>query len=247
MKSSARSFREIPMKTTLKLLTTGFFSMLCAIGLSACSDDGDQDQKTNLRFINVVSDLPSVDLLIDFDLFFENVRYSENSGYFEISTDPHILQVTPSNSLTPIDETKTVLDDGTDYTYLAYGSSLSAGALLLRDDNESPGKDAFKVRVSDVAQTSQSLNLYIVEDPRTVSSIAPTAANLRFKSTTQYRAGLSGTYSIVVTNSKTGDVLGTAPAYTFSSEGVYTIILANPRGQSQTTRVNVVVIPDHVK
>jgi len=221
--------------------------ILCAVGFSACSSDGEEDQKTNLRFINAVSDIPSVDLLIDFDPFFENVRYLENSGYFEIDTNPHIFQVTPSNSLTPIDETKTVLDDGTDYTYLAYGSSLNAGALLLKDDNESPGEGAFKVRVTDVAQTTRSLNLYIVEDPRTISSLSPTAANLRFRTTTQYRAGLSGTYSVIVTDSKTGDVVGSSPAYTFSSEGVYTIIVADPRSQSQTTRVNVVVIPDHVK
>lgn len=234
------------MNKLFKLLTSALL-ILCAVGFCACSDDGEDDQKTNLRFINAVSDLPSVDLLIDFDPFFENVRYLENSGYFEINTDPHVFQVTPSNSLTPIDETTTVLDDGTDYTYLAFGSSPSAGALLLKDDNEPPGEGAFKVRVSDVAQTTRSLNLYIVKDSRTISSMAPTAANLRFRTTTPYRAGLSGTYSVVVTDSKTGDVLGVAPAYTFSSEGVYTIILADPRGQGQTARVNVVVILDHEK
>jgi hypothetical protein len=227
----------------LKLARPYFITIvLCAVGLSACSDDGGDDEKTNLRFINTISGLASVDLLIDFDLYFDNVGYFENSSYFEINTDPHIFQVTPSNSLSPIDETKAALDDGTDYTYLAYGSSLSAGAMLLRDDNDPPGDNTFKVRVIDVAQSTRSLDLYIVTDPRSITSVSPTAANMRYKTVTQYSSGRSGTYSVIVTDSKSGRVLGRAAPQSFDEKQVYTIVVANPEQGPSSTAVNVVVI-----
>ena len=224
-------------------LTACLFT-LSVLGIYGCGDDGESDDKTSLRFINTVTDLPGVDLLVDFEVYFDNVRYLQNSGYFEMNTDPHVFQVTPSNSLTPIDQVTTTLSDSADYTYLVYGSSVKADAMLLKDDNDPPGDDAFRVRIIDVALPTRSLDVYIVIDPRSITSTAPTGDNLRYKSTTSYLSGQSGTYSVIVTDSRSGEVLGTARAQNFDSKGVYTVLIADPQIATRSDRVNVVVLTD---
>lgn len=203
---------------------------MCVAG---CGSSGDEDNSTNLRFVNVVTGVDSIDLLVDLEIFFEDVGFLESSGYFDFDTDPHIFQITPSNSLTPIDETKTTLSDDVDYTYLAFGTTADAEALFLKDDNSSSGSGTFKIRSINVANSLRSLDVYIVADPADRDSVAPTEDNLSYKKVSDYRVGVAGTYSIVVTNGKTGALITTIGPQDFESKAVYTLILSDERGDGE--------------
>ena len=213
------------MKITHRLARFFSFSAVCLV-IAGCSNGG-SDNVTNLRFINAVTDVPGVDLIVDLDPFLEDVGYLENTDYVEFDVEPHFFQVTPSNSLSPIDETTTTLEDDVDYTYLAYGTPADADAMLLKDDNTPAGGGSFKVRTINVAPSLRSLDVFIVDDPSDITSATPTEDAIRYKGVSKYRYGQAGTYAVVVADSKSGRVLSTVPAYEFLSDGVYTLLLAD--------------------
>jgi len=210
-----------------------------ALGSPGCGGNGDDDNSTNLRFVNVVSGVPSVDLLVDLEIFFEDVGFLESSGYFDFDTDPHIFQITPSNSLTPIDETKTTLSDDVDYTYVAFGNAADAEAMLLKDDNSSPGGGTFKIRTINAVTAPRPLDVYIVTDPSDIRTVAPTEDSISYKEVSDYRVGGAGSYFVVVTESKTGRILATSAAQPFDSEAVYSMFLSNERGDGEGVTVTI--------
>lgn len=211
--------------------------------LAGCAGNGD-DNSTNLRFFNAVTGVPGVDLFVDLDPFLEDVGYLEGSGYVEYDTDPHFFQVTPSNSLSEIDELTTALEDNVDYTYVVFGTAADAEALLLEDDNEPAASGNFKVRTINVARTVRSIDLFIVADPNDVAQEQPTVAGSRFKQVSDYRAWRAGAYAVVAVDARTGARLGSAPVRDFVSENVYTVLLAPANGGEDV--IEVVVLDDSV-
>ena len=215
------------MKKLLSTFRPVVLTLAVLCSLSGCGNTN--DDQTNLRFINAVADLESVDLYVDADMWFEDVAYLDNSGYFNMDTNQHLYQVVPSNSLTPIDNLLATLQDDDDYTYIAVGSALDADAMMLIDNNERPSSGSFKLRIIDAYQSSGSYNVYVLTNAQQTDSVAPTAKNLRYKSVTSYFTGRSGVYNVIITNSTTGDLVTTIPNQTFNEEEVYTLILAaNP-------------------
>ena len=227
------------MKTTFKQLA---LLWILTVSLLACSGDGEDDEQTNMRFINAVSDVKLVNFIVDFDIFFQNVSYLTNSGYFDIDTDPHIFQVTPSNALTTLAETKTTLSDSQDYTYIAYGSSINTDGLLLRDDNEPAGDESFKARMINVAESARSIDVYVVSNASSAGKVAPTEDNFGYRSVSHYSVGRSGTYFIVATNSKSGETLGRTGPIQFENENVYSILFSDAK--SGSLPVQIVVLHD---
>jgi hypothetical protein len=216
------------MKKFISTFRPVVLTLAALCSLSGCGN-GNNDDQTNLRFINAVADVDSVDLYVDADMWLEDVAYLDNSGYFNMDTEQHLFQVVPSNSLTPFDNLLTALQDDDDYTYIAVGSALDADALMLVDNNERPSSGSFKLRIIDAYQSSTSYNVYVITSAQQITSVAPTAKNLRYKSVTSYFTGRSGVYNVIITNSTTGDIVSTIANQTFNEEEVYTLILAaNP-------------------
>lgn len=233
-------YTSITMKKLISTFRPVVLTLLALCSLSGCGN-GDNDDQTNLRFINAVADVDSVDLYVDSDMWLEDVAYLESSEYFNMDTDQHLFQVVPSNSLTPFNNLLTALQDDEDYTYIAVGSALDADALMLIDDNERPSSGTFKLRIIDAYQSASSYNVYILTDAQQPDSVAPTAKNLRYKSVTSYLTGRSGVYNIIITNSTTGNIVSRISNQTFDEENVYTLILAanpSPRTPVYPTLLN---------
>jgi len=199
--------------------------------VSGCGDNGDRDNSTNLRVINTITNIGGIDMTVDYDVYLEDLQYLENTGYMDFDTNPHIFQISPSNSLSPIDITRATLADDVDYSYIAYGSVSNADAMLLQDDNEPAGDDAFKLRIINVAQTSRSFNVYIGVDRNQLATANPIARNLRYKAVTPYYGGPSGTYDIIVTDSKTKTIATIIPSQELKGEAVYTLLLVSEAQQ----------------
>jgi len=226
------------MKLNLK---TRDIALIFCLQVTGCASDRD-DNSTNLRFVNAVVGIDSVDMLVDSDDYLENISYLESTAYLEFDTDPHIFQVTPSNSLTPIDTQRVSLQDDVDYTYIACGDSSEGEAVLLKDDNEPAGDNSFKVRIVNVFNGSQGFDVSIVANPGDADTLQPTADNLRFKAATQYRAARAGTYDIIVRGDKSDVTVATLAGQEFKGENVYSVLLVAEEGASSEVRV--VVLTD---
>lgn len=218
------SFRKRVMALLLSLVVVG------------CATDFD-DNSTNLRFVNAVVGLDSVDMLVDSDEYLEDISYLESTAYLEFDTEPHILQITPSNALTPIDTQQVSLRDDVDYTYIACGDSREGDAILLEDDNEPAGDNSIKARIVNVFKGSRGLDVYVVANPRDADTLQPAADNLGFKAVTRYRAARAGVYNIIVRNGKTGVTVATLADQVFKSKHVYSILLVAEEGEPSQARV----------
>jgi hypothetical protein len=204
--------------------------------VSGCSGNGDRDDSTNLRVINTITNIGGIDLTVDYDVYLEDLQYLENTGYMDFDTNPHIFQISPSNSLSPIDITRVSLADDIDYSYIAYGSVSNADAMLLQDDNEPAGDDAFKLRIINVAQTTRSFNVYVGVDRSQLTTANPLARNLRYKAVTPYFGGPGGTYDIIVTDSKTKAIVTILPSQELKGENVYSLLLVREAQQAAGIR-----------
>jgi hypothetical protein len=217
-------------------------ALVLSLVVAGCATNTD-DNSTNLRFVNAVAGIDSVDMLVDSDEYLDNVSYLESTAYLEFDTDPHLFQITPSNSLTPIDTQQATLADDVDYTYIACGDSSEGEAILLEDDNEPAGDDSFKARIINVFKGSRGLDVYIVEASGDVDTRQPTADNLGFKATTRYLAARAGVYDIVVRNNKTGVTVARLAGQEFKGENVYSVLLAAEDGSP--LQAQVLVLTDH--
>ena len=213
------------------------FVLLATVCLAiGCATDRD-DNQTNFRFFNAVAGFDSVDVLVDTDTYLEEISFLESTAYLEFDTDPHLLQVTPSNSLTALDTQRVSLQDDVDYTYIACGDSSEAEAILLEDDNEPPGDQNFKARMVNVFRKGSGFDIFVTGNPEAISDMLPTVERLRYKAATSYQAGGAGVYDIVVRNTATGDVATILANQNFESESVYSILLVPDEDRPEQVRV----------
>lgn len=213
------------MKKIATFACSFILGLVAALSFAGCGTGGNDDQ-TNLRFINAVANVDSVDLFIDGDMWFEDQGYLVSSNYFTFDTYQHLFQVTPSNSLSPLDNLLAALADDKDYTYIAVGTASDGDALMLIDNNERAGTGSFKLRVINAIEEWGSFNVFVVTNVQDIATVAPAVEGLRYKGVSQYLSGRSGVYDIVVTSNSTGQVLATLPGQTFSETDVYTLVLA---------------------
>ena len=188
-------------------------------------------------------DVRSVNFIIDFDIFFKDVDYLVSSGYFDIDTTPHIFQVTPSNSLTTIAESRSSLSSKSDFTFIAYGPSDRPAELLLRDDNEPAGDTSFKLRPVNVASSFSPVNMYITTEPSSISGTTPLEEDFGYRSVGEYAVGQSGLYFIVAADARTGKVLRRSSAQNFRERAVYTVLLTDAPGSEGP--MNIVILEDY--
>jgi hypothetical protein len=226
------------MKHTIMIFLT---SLAVSAAVAGCGDNTD-DNSTNLRFLNAVVGVGSVDMLVDTDEYLEEVAYLESTEYLEFDTDPHLLQITPSNSLTPIDTQRVSLQDDVDYTYIACGDSSEPDAILLEDDNEPAGDDSFKARIINVFRGARGFDVFITANPDNVDNLQPTARRLGYRAATSYRAARAGIYDIVVRNTTTGTIVATLPGQDFQGENVYSVLLV--ADEDEPSDVQVLVLAD---
>lgn len=217
-------------------------SLVALVAIMGGCGDGSEDNSTNLRFFNAVVGVGSVDMLVDADEYLEEVAYLESTDYLEFDTDPHIFQVTPSNSLTAIDTQRVALRDDVDYTYIACGNSNEPEAILLKDDTEPAGDGAFKARIVNVFKGARSFDVYVTTNLDDLENSQPTAQRLGFKAASTYRAARAGTYDIAVRNTTTGTIVATLIGQEFQEENVYSIMLVAE--EQDPSQVQVLVLTD---
>lgn len=223
--------------------------------LGGCGGNDTNDRTTNLRFVNAVEGFASVDMSVDADEYLSDIAYLESTDYLEFDTDPHLLQITPSNSLTPIDTLRVSLADNFDYTYFACGNSADPAAILLQDDNQPAGDTSFRARVVNLFKSELSFDVYVVgvsggDSGDSGLSGAPTVRGSSFKAASGYSVGRAGGYVISVTATGSKQVLARLTGQEFKGRGVYSILLvseASAAGQAEagaSRKVGVRVLGD---
>lgn len=202
--------------------------------LTGCGNDSRnqqrRDQETFIRIFNGVHDASGVDVALDDELYFADVGYLESSDYFKVDTTGQRLQVTITNSFTPIYERDGGFDDQADTSIFVYGKAADERALVLKDENQSPGEDFSKVRVVNLSRANgRSVDVYIGSSDTSGLPSAPTAEGLGSGAASRYVTSSNGQYNVVVTTANGTEPLVELSRQTFDSKGVYTVVVADSK------------------
>lgn len=213
----------------MKKNTTIIASILAVLSivLIGCSAGSQSDKKTNFRVINAVPDVASLDFFIDFKPYLNDIGYLESSGYSDIESDSHKITASVSGSFTPLVDTTATFSDKLDYSLFVFGPSTKSAYLLTQDDNDPPSEDTARVRVLNAASVNRSIDVYILGATENLLDSAPATKSLSYRTMSKYLLSSQGTYTIVVTDKGTKDVLGSLPAAEISGDSVYTVLVSD--------------------
>lgn len=209
------------------LCVMAFISM----GLLGCGGgDGEErqeDNETYVRLINAVTDIRSVTLYVNSEVYYESVGYLQSPGYFRVDTDDLELRVTESGSFAALYDSETSLVDDSDQTLFVFGTGDQPRSLVVQDDNEGPGDRVAKVRLVNLSTTTRTLDVYLTTPGRPINSAVPTGDNLGFGAVSDYFISDSGSYTMTITDSKSTSPLSRRASLTFEENSVYTIVIAD--------------------
>jgi hypothetical protein len=200
-----------------------------------------QDQQTNIRIVNAISDAPSVSIYYDRKPLFDEMGYLESTGYFKINTGTHKIEASMRGTFTPILSTSSGFPDNQDSTLVIYGSAAAPRTTRITDYNDRPKNDTARVRTLNVASLANSVSVYVF-DPSEPFVDAPLAKGVGFGAASDYVTSNSGSFTVRVVTSDSGEIIAEKPLQELASESIYTIVVADNYGPASP--VKMIVLED---
>lgn len=200
---------------------------LLLLSVSACGTSGNEDDKTNFRVINLVSDSSGFDVLLDEKTYIEDLSYGETLGYSDEHTGSHDVLVNENNGFVELVDSSVSLADKKDTTLIVFGTRADPDFKVLRDKNDQPDGDVTKIRFIHTANQTRSVDLYVVAPGTSIDSLSPTIDGLNYKSDSDYVFSEQGVYQVIITDRKSKTPLFTSSSQNFTSKGIYSIFLTD--------------------
>ncbi|MGA9039525.1 MAG: DUF4397 domain-containing protein [Terriglobales bacterium] len=166
----------------------GGFSALALIFLMlGCG--GGSGTTTQLRVLAASPDeTTNVQALVDGAALGSSLAYEANTGYQSVTSGSRqfaVEAVGTTTNLLPNDATLT-LGSNTETTVIMAGFSSSLQGLVLTDDNTEPATNTANLRVVNAAPSLGAVDVYVVPQGTSLSSVAPTFGNLGFAQASLY-------------------------------------------------------------
>lgn len=213
-------------------------AFILVIVLAGCdSSQGKRDLKTNLRVIHGLSDIESIDILIDGRLSFPGMRYLESTGYFSIQSGPRDIRAVAVGSLATVARSTTALLDDRDQTFLVYGDRENPRGTIILDDADEPSGGAVKLRAIGVSARLTGVDIYLIPPGSSVNDFPPTIRNVQLGTASDYLIGLPGTYSLWVTTIGSKEVRAFIPESVFLEKRLYTLLVADTKDSANPITV----------
>jgi hypothetical protein len=219
-----RRYSRLSLLIILTLLATTFLS--CGRN----NANGNRDRETNIRFLNAVSDVESLDFFLDFKLYLPDVGYLENSQYDTFQTGAQKLQVNINGTGTRLVDTTIGLSDRRDTTIIVAGRRNNATLITARDDNDPASSSIAKIRFINLAFAYNKLDLYIVNAGGSIDTLAPTYSNINYKSVGNYLVLDKGNYSVILTVAGSKTPIAQIPNTYFDGAAVYSLLAVDAKG-----------------
>ena len=228
-----------------------FFTQACLItllllSLSGCGQNSrgsNHDALSNVRIVNAVSDVDTLDFYLDNKLYFGNVGYLENSGYSTEDTNSHTFQVSITGTGTRLVSTSVSFADSRDQTLLVCGTASKPSFVNISDNNTPASSDVGKVRFIDTSLNTSKVDVYITKVGDSISALAPALKNVTFRQVSQYILLNQDTYTIAITTTGTKSVIASIPSTAISGNGVYSVLIADNGGNA--AGIKLVFLVDH--
>lgn len=205
---------------------------LALIPLAACDDDdatGPAEQG-RIRTVHAISDVATVDVLIDATKVKAGLAYNAADIYRVEDAGAHPVKVREANATTDLVSVNHTVAADKDYTIVAYGSEATPKSIVLTDNNAAPAANKAKVRVVHAADGEPNVDVYVVDDVADVATATPNATNIAPGAASAYLEVNAATYVVVLTGVGNKTAVLTVQNVDLTNGKIRTIIAAEKVG-----------------
>jgi hypothetical protein len=175
---------------------TWIAAAVVALAVAGCKVDTINNFPTKpvpVRFVNLISDAPALDVRKEGDLVWTNVPFPSATAYQDFENKQTQFDLYPSGETTSLVSISGSLAAQASYTLVGFGVVDAASALFQQDTFLNPTPGNAQIRVMDAAYSAGGFDFYFNTPPgQPIGSVAP-----------QFGMGFGGSTSFVRTN--TGD------------------------------------------
>jgi hypothetical protein len=182
------------------------------MGSSGGAEMADADSPPEIRVMHAAFGTGNTDVFIDHDFaspFLSNLAFGEISSYLDFGTDVTPMTFTPTGDpgVLLLEDSLTVFPGTVDTVFLV--GLPAALDIIAVQDNPRPIETVGRLRIINLADNSDLVDIYIHGASELLSDIFPRFINLPFGSTTGYEDRDADSYVITIT--KAGEKVAIAP------------------------------------
>ncbi len=172
--------------------------------LTACSDDPVAPNNAGrIRAVNALSDLPSLDVLINTATYKTGLAYKTTDGYRTTSAGTPTVRFRKSGLATDLATAAATVATGVDYSVVSVGTEAAAQSFVLTDNNTAPAAGKVKLRAVHAANATAAMDVYILANADELATATPVKAALAAKAASDYFERDAGTYVVIFTEAGT--------------------------------------------
>jgi hypothetical protein len=212
--------------------------------LAGCSHGGSGGGSANVRVINAVLDVSSLNVTVGDNAIVTALPFEGLTTYKSVNSGTQEVKVAVPGSATNLIDTNYNLSSGTNYTYVIYGPSTAAVAVALSDVvSPTPNTGQFALRVSDLAVGTSALDVYLTATGAPLDTATPAIGNVTIGASSLFVPLNTGTYQIRITAHNSKDVIYDGGTVAFTDRASYSLI-AYTKGSSTLVNAALLNIDD---
>ena len=221
------------------LLVIPFALALAVAGCKVNSINYFPPHPAQVRVINLMPDVPAIDVQVNGTPAFSNVAFETASGYLSYDNASTTFSVSVSGSGQFLSSFSYPLAGEQPYTLIMYGTSTNPSLTMLAEVGDPPNNGSFQVSGFNAAQNNGFVDIYVTAPGADISVLNPSFFNVLVGSPTLILQLPPGTYQVQVTPGNTKTVIYDSGGTNLTPNIALTLVTYT-RGSS--TLVNVAVL-----
>lgn len=226
--------RQLEMKN---LFSAASLALLLGMSLMPASA-----QTARVRVVHASVDAPGVDILVDGNVAFQNLRFKDYTNYTPVPAGMRMISINVAGTSTTALSLPFTLADGVAYTFYAFGKLSNSTLTIIGTGDEltAPAMDSTKVRVVHGASTAPAVDIFVTA-PFAALPTTPLLSGVPFTLSSPYLTVPQGDYQARVTPTGTRTVAIDSRRVRLAGGSVRTIVAVDG---AQTGTFELIVLND---
>lgn len=215
----------------MRLLSRAVLALAAVSTLAACEDDTTAPTQFGyIRAVHAVSDVATMDVLLNSSSYKADVAYKATDGYKDVVTGANAVKFREDGATTDLVAANVTVANGVDYTVIAVGTEDDPETIVLTDNNAAPAAGKVKFRFVHGIPGAAAADVYVLANIDDLEDATPVKAGLAAKAASDYIVRDAGTFVVVFTEPGTKTPLLTLSNLQRAAGHVGTIVLVEKAG-----------------